>query len=224
MVKTGKYKVVGTRPIRHDGADKVTGRALYGADFQTAGLLHGRVLRSPYAHAKIKSIDTSKAEKLPGVRAVVTAADMPKTKGMVAGGEGPAQNLEFMRNNVLAAGKALYKGHAVAGVAATSAHIAEEALSLIKVVYEELPPVLTAPDAMKKDAPLLHPGLKTNELGKMSNKTSNVAQHFQHKKGDVEKGFKEADIIVEREFNTQTVHQGYIEPHNVTALWNNDGR
>ena len=225
VLKTGDYKVIGTRPIRHDGADKVTGRAIYGADFHAAGLLHGRVLRSPYAHANIKSIDTSKAEKLPGVRAIVTAADFQKVTGGLVVGEAGVQDIEFMRNNILAKGKALYRGHAIVGVAATSPHIAEEALSLIKVVYEELPPVLTAPEGIAATGKaILHPGMKTDELGKKSGKASNVAQHFQHKKGDVAKGFKEADIVIEREFNTATVHQGYIEPHNVTALWNNDGR
>ncbi|HBJ30450.1 MAG TPA: oxidoreductase, partial [Dehalococcoidia bacterium] len=116
------YNVVGTRPLRPDGADKVTGRALYGADFAAAGLLSGSVLRSPHAHARIKSIDTSKAEALDGVRAVVTSADFPQ------GGEGP---VVWQRDNVLASDKALYRGHAIAAVAAASPHIAEEAVSLI---------------------------------------------------------------------------------------------
>ena len=226
VLKSGddKFKVIGTRPIRHDGADKVTGRALYGADFQTAGLLHGKILRSPHAHARIKSIDTSAAEKLPGVRAVVTAKDMPQTTGDVSMGEAGAQNVAFLRGNVLASGKALYKGHAVAAVAATSPHLAEEAIGLIKVDYEVLPAALTAPEAMKKGASILHSDLKMTEFGQKTNQVNNIATHFQHKKGDVEKGFKEADVVIEREFTTQTVHQGYIEPHNVAALWNQDGR
>ena len=225
VLATKKYDVVGTRPIRHDGADKVTGRALYGADFQMAGLLHGKVLRSPHAHARIKSIDTSKAEAMPGVRAVVTAKDFPKVESKVVEiGEGATSSLKYLRDNVLASNKVLYEGHAVAGVAAVSPHVAEEALALIDVEYEVLSPVLTAPEGMKDDAPLLHDDLKTQELGEQTDKVSNLAQHFQHKKGDIQKGFAEADVIVEREFNTATVHQGYIEPHNVTALWNNDGR
>ncbi|MCI0437858.1 MAG: molybdopterin-dependent oxidoreductase, partial [Chloroflexi bacterium] len=218
------YDVVGTRPIRHDGADKVTGRALYGADFQRAGLLHGKILRSPHAHARIKRIDTSKAAALPGVKAVVTARDFHgDSDAMVDLGEG-SESLRDLRGNVLASDKALYKGHAIAGVAATSPHIAEEALKLIEVEYEVLPPVITVMDAMKNGATILHEGLKTEELGKKTNRVSNVARHFQHVKGDVEQGFKEADIILEREFFNKTVHQGYIEPHNATALWNNDGR
>jgi CO/xanthine dehydrogenase Mo-binding subunit len=218
VLSTKEYDVVGTRPIRPDGADKVTGRALYGADFDVAGLLHGKVLRSPHAHARIKSIDTSKAEALAGVRAVVTAADFPKVADEAAVG------LKYLRDNVLASDKTLYKGHAVAGVAAASPHIAEEALALIDVQYEVLPSVLTAPDGMKEGAPLLHDDLMTSELGEKTGKASNLAEHFQHVKGDVEKGFAEADIVVEREFNTGTVHQGYIEPHAATALWNEDGR
>ena len=225
VLATQKYDVIGTRPIRHDGADKVTGRALYGADFDAAGLLHGKVLRSPHAHARIKSIDTTKAEALPGVQAVVTAKDYPKVESKVVEiGEGATTNLKYLRDNILATDKALYEGHAVAAVAAVSPHVAEEALSLIDVDYEVLPPVLTAPEGMKDDAPLLHEDLKTQELGEQTDKVSNLAEHFQHKKGDIQRGFAEADLIVEREFNTATVHQGYIEPHNVTALWNNDGR
>ena len=224
VLATKKYDVVGTRPIRHDGADKVTGRALYGADFQMAGLLHGKVLRSPHAHARIKSIDTSKAEAMPGVRAVVTAKDFPKVESKIIDLGESTGNLKYLRDNVLATDKALYEGHAVAAVAAISPHVAEEALSLIDVKYEVLAPVLTAPEGMKDDAPLLHEDLKTQELGEQTDKVSNLAQHFQHKKGEIQQGFAEADLIVEREFNTATVHQGYIEPHNVTALWNNDGR
>ncbi|HTM48891.1 MAG TPA: xanthine dehydrogenase family protein molybdopterin-binding subunit [Bryobacteraceae bacterium] len=218
------YKVVGTRPIRHDGADKVTGRALYGADFTAAGLLHGFILRSPHAHARIRVIDTSKASALPGVYAVVTAADLPESADCIVDlGEGETP-LRYIRGNVLAAGKVLYKGHAVAAVAAVNAHVAEEAAALIAVDYEVLPCVLTAPDAMREGAPILHEDLKTKELGEQTQNVSNVADHFRFAMGDIEKGFAEADAVVERVFDTATVHQGYIEPHNATALWNNDGR
>ena len=224
MAEKKEYKVVGTRPIRHDGVDKVTGRALYGADFQAADLLHGRVLRSPHAHARIKSIDTTRAEAYPGVKAVVTAKDFPEVGDTLADlGEGAVQ-LKDLQDNVLAGEKALYKGHQVAAVAAINAHIAEEALELIDVEYEVLPPVVDVRDAMKSDAPLLHEDLRTDEMGKESENPSNVASHFQHKKGDLEKGFAEADVVIEREFTTQTVHQGYIEPHNATALHNPDGQ
>ncbi len=224
MAEKKEYKVVGTRPIRHDGVDKVTGRALYGADFQAAGLLHGRVLRSPHAHARIKSIDTTRAEAYPGVKAVVTAKDFPQVGDTIADlGEG-AVHLKDLQDNVLAGEKALYKGHQVAAVAAINAHIAEEALELIDVEYEVLPPVVDVREAMKSDAPLLHEDLRTDEMGKQSENSSNVASHFQHKKGNLEKGFAEADVVIEHEFTTQTVHQGYIEPHNATALHNPDGQ
>ena len=224
MAEKKEYKVVGTRPIRHDGVDKVTGRALYGADFQAADLLHGRVLRSPHAHARIKSIDTTRAEAYPGVKAVVTAKDFPEVGDTLADlGEGAVQ-LKDLQDNVLAGKKALYKGHQVAAVAAINPHIAEEALELIDVEYEVLPPVIDVRDAMKSDAALLHEDLRTDEMGKESENPSNVASHFQHKKGNLEKGFAEADVVIEREFTTQTVHQGYIEPHNATALHNPDGQ
>ena len=221
---TAEYRVVGTRPIRHDGTDKVTGRATYGADFRLPGLLHGKILRSPHAHARIRSIDASRAEALPGVRAVVTARDLPRIADKYQDlGEG-SYNFKWVSDNVLASDKVLYRGHAVAAVAATSARIAEEALKLIAVDYEVLPHVTDIREAMRPDAPLLHEGLTTKSLGKPTDQPSNVATHFQHVKGDVEEGFAEADVIVEREFTTATVHQGYVEPQNVTALWNADGQ
>lgn len=223
MSKSSTYKVIGTRPIRHDGVDKVTGRALYGADFQAAGLLHGRVLRSPHAHANIRGIDINKAKAVPGVEAIVTSADLHDPGSRVVElGEG-AINLRHLSCNTLAREKALYRGHAVAAVAATSPHIAEEALALIKVDYEPLPPVIDVREAMKDGAPLLHPDLKTESLGASTGKPSNVAKHFQFKLGELAKGFASAAVVVERSFHTATVHQGYIEPHNATALFNADG-
>ncbi|HKW99551.1 MAG TPA: xanthine dehydrogenase family protein molybdopterin-binding subunit [Bryobacteraceae bacterium] len=223
-MKTQEYSVIGTRPIRHDGVDKVTGRAQYGADFQIAGLLHGYVLRSPHAHARIKRIDTSKAAALTGVKAVVTAADFPDTPDrLVDLGEGDTP-LSYARGNVLAKDKVLYKGHAVAAVAAVNAHVAEEAAALIEVDYDVLACTLTAPEAMQDNAPILHENLKTKEFGEQTGRVSNIAEHFRHEMGDINAGFADADVVIEREFHTATVHQGYIEPHNATALWNNDGR
>ena len=156
-----EYKVIGTRPIRHDGLDKVTGRAQYGADIQMAGLLHGRVLRSPHAHARIKGIDTRAAAAVPGVEAIVTSTDLPDPGDRVAElGEG-AVNLRHLSGNILARGKALYKGAAVAAIAATSAHVAEEALALIKVEYEVLPAVTDVRKAMEPGAPLLWESMVT---------------------------------------------------------------
>ncbi|MBI1356051.1 MAG: molybdopterin-dependent oxidoreductase [Acidobacteria bacterium] len=219
-----QFRVLGTRPIRHDGVDKVTGRALYGADIDLSGLIHGAILRSPHAHARIVSIDTSAAEAMEGVLAVVTAADLGDSGDkMIDLGEGE-QNLSFLRGNVLASGKALYKGHAVAGVAAASLHVAQEAVKRIRVEWEPLPAVTTTQQAMADGAPVLHDGLRTKELGKETDQTGNVAAHFRYDKGSPDEGFAQADVIVERSFDTATVHQGYIEPQNATALWNNDGR
>ena len=218
-----QYKVIGTRPIRHDGVDKVTGRAQYGADIHLTGTLHGGVLRSPHAHARIRSIDTSEAEKLDGVYSVVTAAELPDPGDKIANlGEASAP-LRHLSGNVLARDKALYQGHAIAAVAASNPHVAEEAANLIKVDYEVLPPAVNVLDAMKDDAPLLDETLRTQSFGKTGDKPSNIAEHIHFSLGDLEKGFAEADVIMERVFDTATVHQGYIEPHTSTAMWNADG-
>src|SRR5918999_1315838 len=231
---TKEYAVIGTRPIRPDGTDKVVGRAQYGADIRLAGLLYGKILRSPHAHARIKSIDVSRALAHPGVKAVVTSAELPQPSGKVTDlGEGAMINPRFMSNNCLAKDKVLYKGHAVAAVAATSAHIAEEALALIEVDYEVLPAVLDARDAMREDAPILHerlmslanPNIRPGGFREEddNSRPSNIANHFVFEIGDIEQGFREADVVVEREYHTSPVHQGYIEPHSATALWQADG-
>ena len=220
-----EYNVVGKRPVRPDGVDKVTGRAQYGADVKLTGLLAGKVLRSPHPHARIRSIDTSKAEALPGVRAVITAKDLPfasLSKEEVLGGD--YGRLKFASDHMLASDKALFKGHPVAAVAAVNAHVAESALALIAVEYEVLEAVVYVRDAMKDGAPLLHEELRTSSMGEIADKPSNVASHLSYEKGDAEKGFAEADVVVEREYNTASVHQGYIEPHNSTAIWSADGQ
>ncbi len=218
VLSNSEYKVVGTRPIRHDGTDKVTGRAKYGTDFQTAGMYYGKVLRSPHAHAIIKSIDASKALALPGVEAVITGKDMPGANNPDA-----SRGTQMASDNLLARTKVLYKGHPVAAVAAANQHVAEAALDLIKVEYEVLPAVMTVQQAMAKDAPLLHENLTTTELGERTDKKSNVATHVQFTQGDIEKGFAAADVIVELEFGNETVHQGYIEPQTASAIWNENG-
>ena len=226
----GKYRVLGTRPDRHDGAAKVTGGARFGADIHPAGLLHGKILRSPHAHARIRSIDTSKAEALPGVTAVATSKDFPIIADKSIDFSDIRGNARIAAENVLANDRVFYVGHAVAAVAATNAHIAEQALKLIDVDFEVLPAILTLHDALKKDAPLLHDDMTTRfrverfAAGDDTGEKSNVAGHIQHKLGDVEKGFREADVVIEREFHTQTVHQGYIEPQASTASWGADGR
>lgn len=219
------YTVLGKRPIRHDGADKVTGKAVYTSDLHLPNLAQGKVIRSPHAHARIKSIYTAAALKMPGVLAVVTAEDWPDLDNKVAiMGEAGAVNLAHLASNCLAKGKVLYRGHAVAAVAATSTHIAEEAAKLIKVEYEVLPSVTWVGDAMQPTAPILHDDLRTDSMGKKGTEPTNVAVHLQFEQGDIAKGFQQADLIVEREFRTASVHQGYIEPHVAVALWNEDSR
>ena len=226
MVTTERqYKVVGTRPIRHDGVDKVTGRAQYGADIRLPGMLYGRMLRSPHAHARIKRIDTSKAAVLPGVKAVITAADFPPDEDEErVTNFGPfVVKFRWYRDNLMASDKVLYQGHAVAAVCATDQHIAEDALRLIEVEYELLPLVLDVRDAMLDDAPILQEGVNAPEsMGQGADKPSNVNLHIHHEVGDVEAGFGEADVIIEREFETTMVHQGYIELQNGSAFWNKD--
>jgi xanthine dehydrogenase molybdenum-binding subunit len=217
------FQVIGTSPIRHDGTDKVIGRALYGADIRLPGMLYGAVLRSPHAHARILSIDASQAGTLPGVKAVVTAAELPRVEDKISDLGETVVNLRYQSDNILARAKVLYHGHAVAAVAATSPHIAQEALALIKVAYEVLPPVLDVRQAMRDDAPILLEELRTDEMGRKGDRHTNVASHLRHQRGDLERGFREAAVVVEREFTTSMVHQGYIEPQNATALYNPDG-
>ena len=220
-----EFEVVGTRPVRPDGVDKVTGRAQYGADLDLTGMLQARVLRSPHAHARIKSIDTSRAEALDGVRAVVTAADLPLAALSRQDLGNDYNRFKFLSDNFLASDKALYRGHAVAAVAADNAHIAEAALSLISVDYEVLEPVIDVRAAMQDGAPLLHDDLiHTSAMGEVSDQPSNVASYMKFEKGDTAAGFANSDVIVEREFTTASVHQGYIEPHNATAHWRADGQ
>ena len=215
--ETRQYKVVGTRPIRHDGADKVTGRAVYGADMNLPGMLFGKVLRSPHAHARIKSIDVSKAASHPDAHAVATRADFAPSDPV-----GPIAVLGQMpTDNVLARDKAMYKGHAIAAVAASNAHAAEEILSLIEVEYEPLPAYTSVSDAMADDAAPIHDTWTNNpDLPGGVNVAAQEVYDF----GDLEAGFAEADHVFEREYTTKTVHQGYIEPQNATAWWSPDGR
>ena len=219
-----KLKVVGTRPLRPDGVDKVTGRARFAADYNLPGQLIGKVLRSPHAHARIKSIDTSKAEALPGVKAVVTRddfADMPNEYALA--GE-LVINFHDVTRNMMAREKVLYDGHPVAAVAATSEAVAREALGLIKVQYEVLPHVIDVVEAMKPGAPLLHENQYTAGVTPKPDRPSNIAKRLEFAIGDVATGFAQADVIIEREFSTKPVHQGYIEPQACLASCTEDGQ
>ena len=225
-----KYRVIGTRPVRPDGIDKVTGRAKYGADIKLPGMLYGRVLRSPHAHAIIKNINITKALNLPGVKSVITHKDLPTALDVAKIiGKTTRSGLKWATNKTLATEKVLFHGHPVAAVAATDPHIAEDALHLIEVEYEELPAVLNVHQAMDPNSPRIHENMETVDMiarfqaGDVSKKQiNNVASVLDIELGDLEKGFAEADIIIEREFETGTYHQGYIEPHNGTAQWNED--
>ena len=215
MVATFKpksdYRVIGTRPIRHDGLDKVTGRAVYGADIKLPGMLWGVVVRSPYAHALIKNIDTTVASAMDGVFAVITAKDLPTIED------------KWASNNVMAKEKVHYKGHAVAAVAAADRYLAEEAARAVSVEYEVLECATDVVKATQKDAPIILQDLVGDHLGEEV-KDTNIASQTRYEFGDLKTGFAEADHIVEREYAMQMVHQGYVEPHNATGIWDEDNR
>ncbi len=210
-------KWIGQRTIRPDGADKVTGRACYSADLSMPGMIWAKVLRSPHAHAVIRGINTAKAEALPGVKAVVTAADMvefPLDKSVMLG----IQDMRWMSRNMLAREKALFHGHPIAAVAAISEEIAAQACKLIEVDYDVLQHAIEIEDAIKPDAPILH------DFVRHEGQKSNIAGTMVIKQGDIEAGFAEADIVIERSFKTRPVHQGYIEPHACTVSCTADGK
>ena len=211
-----KFKSVGSRPLRPDGVDKVTGRARYGADFNMPGQLVARVLRSPHAHARIMRIDTAEAEAVKGVKAVVTAADLPDLTNGDAG-------LFAILDNCMAREKAKYDGHAVAAVAAIDEAAAKKALKLIHVEYEVLPHVVDVDAAMEASAPVLNENIFTKGVDPKPDAPSNVASRSEFGHGDVDAGFAKADVIVTRSFKTEQTHQGYIEPHACVASCNPDG-
>ena len=208
-----KFKVIGQRPLRPDGIEKVTGRAQYGADLYVTNMLHSKILRSIHPHAKIKSIDISAAENLSGVKAVITSADFKKIQP-----DGPKDVLE----NCIAHDRVLYDGHAVAAVAAISNSIANKALKLIKVEYEPLPFVIDVDEAMKLGAPIVSKGKSLENVPE--GYSENVTSYCEFGHGNLNKGFSEADKIVERTFKTAAAHQGYIEPHACLANMSSDGK
>ena len=217
MSEAEDLKYVGTRPIRPDGVEKVTGRANFGADETMPGMVYGQVVRSPYAHAKIRSIDTSKAEAIPGVVAVITAQDFPDRSEF-------SLRRKMFNDNIIASDKVVYHGHAVAAVAATSTSIARLAGDAIEVDYDVLEPVVDVLKAMDENAPLLHEGLYTEGLPEKPLNPSNISNTMTISRGDAEKAFADADEIVERTFVTPMVHQGYIEPHACVASYTEDGK
>lgn len=211
--KTREFKVIGSTPDRPDGLDKVTGRARFGADISVTGMLHGAVVRSPHAHARIIRIDASKALALAGVKAVITRADFPE------GLEGEDWNLQ---ENCIAGDTALYDGHAVAAVAATSQLIARDAAKLVEVEYEILPHVTNVDAAMTDGAPVIRAGAADYSVPEGLH--PNVVRFFDTGRGDLDKGFNEADLVVERSYTTEAAHQGYIEPNACLGQMGADGR
>jgi CO/xanthine dehydrogenase Mo-binding subunit len=207
------FTFVGTRPDRPDGLDKVTGRAKFGADAVAPGMLFGAIVRSPHAHARIVKIDTSKAEAMKGVKAVVTRADF------ATGLTGEFWNVQ---ENVMAGDTALYDGHAVAAVAATSALDARDAAKLIEIEYEVLPHVTDVDKAMAVDAPVIRDGTADGSVPEGMH--PNVVRYHESGHGDVAAGFAEADLVIEDSFKTEATHQGYIEPHACLASLGADGK
>jgi len=197
------YKWVGTRPIRHDGYDKVVGKARFGADLNLPGQLHAAYHRSPHAHAKVVSIDTSAAEAMPGVKAVVTGADFPDLD--------PTHPNFDVSLNCMARGEVFYNGHAIAAVAASTRAQAQAAAAAIEVEYETLPAILSISDSMAEGAPLANPHNHTRFAP--PGDPSNLSTITNLDRGDVDQAMADADLVVEMAFDCAHVHQGYIEPH-----------
>ncbi|MBI3953354.1 MAG: xanthine dehydrogenase family protein molybdopterin-binding subunit [Chloroflexi bacterium] len=219
------FRVIGQRVEKVDALERVTGQAVFGADIALPDMLWAKVLRSPYAHARIKRIDFTAALHHPGVRAVVTAAHLPplESKGALQTGEVPI-DVASLRELVLASKKVRFHGQPVAAVAATDPYTAAEALELIRVDYEPLPVVESALEAMKPGAPLVHDDLYTQSLGEKARAASNVATHIQLERGDVQAGFGQAAVVVEESYETAMVHQGYLEPQAAAASVDAAGR
>ncbi|PLK26453.1 xanthine dehydrogenase family protein molybdopterin-binding subunit [Novosphingobium sp. TH158] len=218
------FRLVGTRPVRPDGVDKVTGKAIYGPDFAAAGMLHGAMVRSPHPHARIVSIDASKALALPGVKAVVTAADFPAQSSVEVQGGETSGDLKNMSLGCMAQDKVLYAGHAVCAVAATSPSIAEQAARLVQVNYEVLPHVIGIEEALAPDAPILHEGMITKGLEPAPEAPSNAAACFTLARGDAKAAMERAAVVASGRYYTPPVHQGYLEPHACVASWGADGQ
>jgi CO/xanthine dehydrogenase Mo-binding subunit len=227
MKTTREVKGVGLSIPRPDGAEKVTGRVQYVADIKPRGMLHAKLLRSPHAHARIVRIDTSKARALPGVRAVLTAADIPELK----------KKAPTRAHAVLAIDRVVFVGQPVAAVAADELAIAEEALDLIEVEYTVLPasidplqsmqvgaaPVADAGTEADTSEALAHSGVAVAKSEAAPAKAVNIAQQARLQRGDVPKGFAESDLVIEKTYRVPMVHQGYLEPHAVLAEWDSTG-
>ena len=223
MAEAIDYKHIGSRPVRPDGVDKVTGRAEFGGDVSLPGMIIGKILRSPHAHARIKSIDITDALAIPGVHAVITGEDFPG--GGISGeidGEGGG-SISDQAKNVIARDKVLYHGHALAAVAAISDRVADRALDAIKVEYEVLSPVLDILEAIDPDSVLVNENNYT-KLPEKPDRPSNIANVGNLIRGDIQEGFGRADVVIEREYVCPMTHQGYIEPHSCLASVDEEGK
>ncbi len=210
---TRELHVVGKSLPRFDASGKVTGSAVYAADFALPGMLVGKVFRSTQAHARIVRLDVTHARALPGVRAVIGAADVPEVR--YGGG--------LKDETIFAAGKVRYVGQPVAAVAATTPEAAEAALAAIEVVYEPLPAVLDLEAALAPGAPLVHEEWQSYTAIPILHRDGNVCNRARIVVGDIERGFEEADRIFEHRFRTGMVHQGYTEPRAAVAQWDSSG-
>ncbi len=218
------FKVVGTRPIRPDGVEKVTGKAIFGTDYKAANMLHGAIVRSPHPHARIKSIDTSKAEAVPGVKAVITGADFPSLEDIIVRmGESSGSTVDIS-TNIMAKDTAYYDGHAVAAIAAVTRQAALEAARLVEVDYEILPHVIEMCDAFAADATKIKAAINTVGLGEGEQGRPNASLKFTSAKGVAAAAMANAVHVVSGHYSLKPVHQGYIEPHAAVAAWKADGK
>ncbi len=211
--------VIGQRVPRIDALEKVTGRAKYTSDLKLPGMLYGAFLRSPHAHAKIKRIDTSKAEALPGVKAVLTQAKLAgKVAKLVDEAHGTVTDFKAFADT-----KVKYQGEKIAAVAATSRDIAEEAARLIEVEYEVLPAVVDARDAIRSDAPIIHEDEKPF-VAANGETLRNILHSTDRVEGNVAEGFAQSDYIFEDTYVIPRAHQSYIEPQVAIAEVAPDGK
>src|SRR5437016_8442447 len=211
---TSATRIVGRSVPRMDAPGKVTGTALYAADFALPGMLYGKVLRSSEPHARLVRIDAGRAARLPGVRAVITAADVPDVR---YGGSVKDERV-FARDRIRFAGQPL------AAVAATSPDAAAAALTAIEVVCEPLRPVFDVAAALAPGAPLVHDAWASYTALPILHRDGNVCNRARIVVGDVERGFVEADRVFENRFTTSSVHQGYTEPRAAVAQWDSSGQ
>ena len=218
------FNAIGHPVRRKEDARLLTGQTQWTDNMTVPGTLHMAILRSPVAHARITKLDLSAALALPGVKAIVTAKDFPEQANLIVPTGEMQVNLKDITRNIMAREKALYEGHPVAAVAAISEAVAKQALALIKVDYKVLPHVIDVADAMKPGAPILHEGMMTEGANPPATKPSNIAKRIEFKKGDAAAGFAQAEIVIERDYSTQAVHQGYIEPQGVVANYAEDGQ